>query len=102
MSKCLSKWQKKLMYVYAQIFHFRLEPILDRIREDRKVVVCPQIDVIDAKTLRYAGTGSESVGGFWWSLHFGWRPIPQRERDRRRFPTDPIRLKNNCAHRSSL
>ena len=69
----------------------RLEPLLGRIKEDRTAVLCPEIDLIDKNTLQYGGTGSYSVGGFWWSLHFSWRPMPQRERDRRQSETDPIR-----------
>ncbi|BFZ02126.1 hypothetical protein BsWGS_05164 [Bradybaena similaris] len=68
-----------------------IEPLLSRIKEDRTTVVCPEIDLIDKNTLQYGGTGSYSVGGFWWSLHFSWRPIPQREMDRRRSNIDPIR-----------
>ncbi|XP_046350020.1 probable N-acetylgalactosaminyltransferase 9 [Haliotis rufescens] len=68
-----------------------LEPLLARIKEDRTAVLCPEIDSIDKDTLQYGSTGSFSVGGFWWSLHFSWRPIPQRERERRKSNVDPIR-----------
>ena len=74
-----------------KIYFERLEPIVARIKENRKAVLCPEIDLISAETLEYQGTGSYSVGGFWWSLHFSWRPIPQRELDRRKSPTEPIR-----------
>ena len=69
----------------------RLEPLLARIKEDRTAVLCPMIDLIDKDTLEYGGTGSFSVGGFWWSLHFSWRPIPIREHKRRKSEVDPIR-----------
>lgn len=69
----------------------RLEPLLARIKEDRTAVLCPEIDNIDKYTLNYGVTGSFSVGGFWWSLHFSWRPIPDHERARRKSQTDPIR-----------
>ncbi|KAH9525360.1 putative N-acetylgalactosaminyltransferase 9, partial [Bulinus truncatus] len=68
-----------------------IEPLLSRIKEDRTAVLCPEIDLIDKDTLQYAGTGSYSVGGFWWSLHFSWRPVPQREISRRKSEIDPIR-----------
>ncbi|XP_045168076.2 probable N-acetylgalactosaminyltransferase 9 isoform X1 [Mercenaria mercenaria] len=68
-----------------------IEPLLARIQEDRTAVLCPEIDNIDKYTLDYGGTGSYSVGGFWWSLHFAWRPIPQHEQERRKSSTDPIR-----------
>lgn len=61
-----------------------LEPLLSRIKEDRTAILCPEIDLIDKDTLQYGGTGSFSVGGFWWSLHFSWRPIPSHEKERRR------------------
>ncbi|XP_055884839.1 probable N-acetylgalactosaminyltransferase 9 isoform X3 [Biomphalaria glabrata] len=69
-----------------------IEPILSRIKEDPTAVLCPEIDLIDKDTLQYAGTGSYSVGGFWWSLHFSWRPVPKRESLRRKSEIDPIRL----------
>ncbi|XP_064614410.1 polypeptide N-acetylgalactosaminyltransferase 1-like isoform X2 [Liolophura sinensis] len=69
-----------------------LEPLLARIKEDRRAVLCPEIDLIDSHTIGYHGSGSYSVGGFWWSLHFSWRPIPQQEKDRRKHSTDPMRL----------
>ncbi|XP_064614409.1 probable N-acetylgalactosaminyltransferase 9 isoform X1 [Liolophura sinensis] len=68
-----------------------LEPLLARIKEDRRAVLCPEIDLIDSHTIGYHGSGSYSVGGFWWSLHFSWRPIPQQEKDRRKHSTDPMR-----------
>ncbi|CAL1528786.1 unnamed protein product [Lymnaea stagnalis] len=68
-----------------------IEPLLNRIHEDRTAVLCPEIDLIDKDTLQYGGTGSFSVGGFWWSLHFSWRPLPQREVERRKSEIDPIR-----------
>lgn len=49
------------------------------------------IDVIDAQSLSYYGGGSSSVGGFWWSLHFNWQTIPERERNRRKTSTETIR-----------
>ncbi|XP_069110920.1 probable N-acetylgalactosaminyltransferase 9 isoform X3 [Argopecten irradians] len=69
-----------------------IEPLLSRIKEDPTAVLCPEIDLIDKDTLQYGGTGSFSVGGFWWSLHFSWRPIPKHERDRRKSDVDPIRI----------
>lgn len=38
---------------YIVFWIFRAEPLLARIKEDRKAVVCPIIDVIDDKTMEY-------------------------------------------------
>ncbi|XP_064647767.1 probable N-acetylgalactosaminyltransferase 9 isoform X1 [Lineus longissimus] len=67
-----------------------LEPMLARIKEKRSAVLCPEIDVISDHTLQYSGVGSSGVGGFWWSMHFGWDPIPERERKRRKTSIDSI------------
>lgn len=72
------------------LFH-RLQPLLARIKEDPKAALCPEIDNIDQETLNYGATGSFSVGGFWWSLHFTWRPIPDHEQKRRKSDIDLIR-----------
>lgn len=68
-----------------------LQPLLARIKEDPKAALCPEIDNIDQETLNYGATGSFSVGGFWWSLHFTWRPIPDHEQKRRKSDIDLIR-----------
>ena len=65
--------------------------MLARIKEDRTVILCPEIDIIDANTLVYRGVGGRSVGGFWWSLHFSWHTMPPHEVKRRKSSTDPIR-----------
>ena len=65
--------------------------MLARIKEDRRVLAAPGIDYIDADSLEFVATGSMSVGGFFWSLHFAWVPIPQHEKDRRTADTDPLR-----------
>lgn len=70
-----------------------LEPLLARIAESRSAVLCPIIDHIDMYTLQYhGGDGSVVfVGGFHWGLHFTWRRMPQREKNRRKRDSDPIR-----------
>ncbi|NXY89472.1 GLT13 acetylgalactosaminyltransferase, partial [Alcedo cyanopectus] len=61
-----------------------LEPLLARIREDRKTVVCPIIDVISDDTFEYMAGSDMTYGGFNWKLNFRWYPVPQREMDRRK------------------
>lgn len=71
-----------------------LEPLLTRIYEDRRAVVCPVIDVISDKTFEYHYKGDASaisVGGFDWNLQFNWHSIPEREKKRRKHQTDPLR-----------
>ncbi len=50
-----------------------LEPLLDRIRDDRSNVVTPVIDSIDKDSFEYLG-GPETTtrGVFSWSLTFTW------------------------------
>ena len=61
-----------------------LEPLLARIKHDRKTVVCPITDVISDDTFEYMAGSDMTYGGFSWKLHFRWYPIPQREMDRRK------------------
>ncbi|UJR37273.1 hypothetical protein I4U23_029982 [Adineta vaga] len=66
-----------------------LEPLLARIKEKRSAILCPSIDMISEHNMQYSGTGFGSVGGFWWSLHFNWKPIPQRTLNAQKSRIDP-------------
>lgn len=77
--------------LHVRYFDIRLEPLLARIKEKRSAVLCPMIDVISDRSLNYGFIGMEARGGFWWSLHFSWRPMPPHERQRRHSVTDYIR-----------
>ncbi|KYO17404.1 POC1 centriolar protein-like protein B isoform A [Alligator mississippiensis] len=69
-----------------------LEPLLQRIAENETVVICPVIDTIDWNTFEfYMQTGEPMIGGFDWRLTFQWHSVPERERQRRKSKTDPIR-----------
>ncbi|KAA0703319.1 Polypeptide N-acetylgalactosaminyltransferase 1 [Triplophysa tibetana] len=61
-----------------------LEPLLARIRLDKRTVVCPIIDVISDDTFEYMAGSDMTYGGFNWKLNFRWYPVPQREMDRRK------------------
>ncbi|MBN3276239.1 GALT1 acetylgalactosaminyltransferase, partial [Polyodon spathula] len=61
-----------------------LEPLLARIKLDRRTVVCPIIDVISDDTFEYMAGSDMTYGGFNWKLNFRWYPVPQREMDRRK------------------
>ncbi len=75
------------------VFFIRAEPLLQRVKEERTVVACPIIDTIDEKTLEYgyAKNGKLDVGGFQWSGHFEWIPIPEREKIRRKHNHSPAK-----------
>ncbi|XP_053373478.1 polypeptide N-acetylgalactosaminyltransferase 5-like [Mercenaria mercenaria] len=64
-----------------------IEPLLDRIAEDKRNVVCPVIDVIedDSFKYQYGNARSTSIGGFDWNLQFNWHAIPEEERARREY-----------------
>ena len=64
-----------------------LEPLLERIAENKSIVVCPVIDVIEDSSFKfqYGSAKSTSVGGFDWNLQFNWHAIPEHERERRQF-----------------
>lgn len=70
-----------------------LEPLLDRIGENKSNAVTPVIDVIEDDSFRYqyGSAKSTSIGGFDWSLQFTWHGIPDVERQRRNNDVAPIR-----------
>lgn len=89
------EWKSKfvLQVLILYVLFFRLEPLLARIKDNRLAVLCPIIDHISAETLAYSGSDRPAdVGGFWWSLHFRWDPVPEEYRDAD--PTKPIRFVN--------
>ncbi|XP_015765524.1 PREDICTED: polypeptide N-acetylgalactosaminyltransferase 2-like [Acropora digitifera] len=69
-----------------------LEPLLERIKEQRNMIVSPIIDVISMDSFDYMGSSSDLRGGFGWNLNFKWDYLPTNilaERAGR--PIDPIR-----------
>ncbi|XP_055376433.1 polypeptide N-acetylgalactosaminyltransferase 5 isoform X2 [Condylostylus longicornis] len=60
-----------------------LEPLLARIVQNRRTVVCPIIDVISDETFEYVTASDQTWGGFNWKLNFRWYRVPQREMERR-------------------
>jgi len=49
-----------------------LEPLLNRIKENPKAVVCPVIDILNDDTFQYTKSFSLHWGAFNWDLHFRW------------------------------
>ncbi|XP_049640146.1 polypeptide N-acetylgalactosaminyltransferase 14 [Suncus etruscus] len=68
-----------------------LQPLLHRVQEDNRRVVCPVIDIINLDTFSYIESASELRGGFDWSLHFQWEQLSPEQKARRLNPTEPIR-----------
>ena len=69
-----------------------LEPLVTRIAEDKKRVVCPIIDVISDDTFEYITASDMTWGGFNWKLNFRWYTAPNRELVRRNHDrTQPLR-----------
>ena len=55
-----------------------LEPLLSRIKADKRSVVTPIIDIINSDTWKYEPSPLVR-GGFNWGLNFKWDPIPRSE-----------------------
>ncbi|XP_060944136.1 polypeptide N-acetylgalactosaminyltransferase 5 [Limanda limanda] len=53
-----------------------LEPLLERVYQDRRKVPCPVIEVISDKDLSYNLVDNFQRGIFKWPLVFGWSPVP--------------------------
>ncbi|XP_012554205.2 polypeptide N-acetylgalactosaminyltransferase 13 isoform X1 [Hydra vulgaris] len=71
-----------------------VEPLLFRIKEDKRNVVCPVIEVIDAVDLSYKKTELDritQVGGFTWDLFFNWKEITEDEKRLRADGTQPLK-----------
>ncbi|CAD5217273.1 unnamed protein product [Bursaphelenchus okinawaensis] len=67
-----------------------LEPLLSRIKENRKAVVCPVIDVINDRTFQYQKGIELFRGGFNWNLQFRWYTVPPKIAKMRKNLTAPI------------
>uniref|UniRef100_T1JEQ6 Polypeptide N-acetylgalactosaminyltransferase n=1 Tax=Strigamia maritima TaxID=126957 RepID=T1JEQ6_STRMM len=70
-----------------------LEPLLARIKQNRKVALVPIIEVIDDASMNYYQGGQDffQIGSFTWSGHFTWINVPQKELDRRGTNIAPTR-----------
>lgn len=56
-----------------------LEPLLEQIKADRKVAVCPIIDIINEDTFAFTRSFELHLGAINWGLNFRWFPISRRE-----------------------
>lgn len=53
-----------------------IEPLLARIRESRKNVAVPIMDIINADSFLYEPS-SIVKGGFNWGMHYRWDSLPK-------------------------
>lgn len=56
-----------------------IEPLLEQIKADRTVAVCPIIDIINEDTFAFTRSFELHLGAFNWGLNFRWFPISRRE-----------------------
>ncbi|XP_003929936.2 inactive polypeptide N-acetylgalactosaminyltransferase-like protein 5 [Saimiri boliviensis] len=75
---------------HCEVNRVWLEPLLHAIAKDPKMVVCPVIDVIDDRTLKYKPSPVVR-GAFDWNLQFKWDNVFSYEMDGPEGPTKPIR-----------
>lgn len=69
-----------------------IEPLLQRVTEDKTRVVSPIIDVINTDNFEYVAAASDIKGGFDWNLIFKWDYMSPSEKARRiSDETRPIR-----------
>lgn len=70
-----------------------LEPLLDRVRLDKRKVACPVIDIISDDNFSYIKSFEMHWGAFNWDLHFRWFALEHSELRKRQaditvpFPT---------------
>ncbi|KTF75464.1 hypothetical protein cypCar_00036349 [Cyprinus carpio] len=66
-----------------------LPPLLDRIAENRKTIVCPMIDVIDHDNFAYETQAGDAMrGAFDWEMYYKRIPIPAQLQ--KPDPSDPF------------
>lgn len=68
-----------------------IEPLLARLKENRRVAVVPDIEVIKWQDFQYIKSqGSRNRGIFSWDLIFHWGGLPMHEIKRRKTQADAI------------
>ncbi|KAL5494458.1 hypothetical protein EMCRGX_G015794 [Ephydatia muelleri] len=68
-----------------------LEPLLQRVMEDRTIIASPIIDVISKDTFEYLGASADLQGGFDWGMTFRWDTLTPQQIAKRKSPIEPIR-----------
>ena len=73
-----------------------LEPLLERIKNDRTTVAVPVIDMISSTSFAYASTKYNAIGGFSWDMQFMWYTLPDERRRLQNDSTQPVRYLKCC------
>lgn len=79
---------------HCEVIKDWLQPLLQRIKDNKNAVLMPIIDNISEETLEYFHDNEASffqVGGFTWSGHFTWINIQKHEIESRSSPISPTR-----------
>lgn len=79
---------------HCEVIKDWLQPLLQRIKDNKNAVLMPIIDNISEETLEYFHDNESSffqVGGFTWSGHFTWINIQKHEMKSRSSPISPTR-----------
>lgn len=79
---------------HCEVIKDWLQPLLQRIKENKNAVLMPIIDNISEESLEYFHDNDASffqVGGFTWSGHFTWIKIQKHEIETRPSPISPTR-----------
>ncbi|XP_076461899.1 polypeptide N-acetylgalactosaminyltransferase 11-like [Babylonia areolata] len=75
---------------HIEVNVFWLEPLLARIQSDRRTVVVPFVDTIDADTFVYSPSPLVR-GGFTWTMLHNWDPLPSgHELHEKQMSAEPI------------
>ncbi|OQV25408.1 Polypeptide N-acetylgalactosaminyltransferase 1 [Hypsibius exemplaris] len=87
--KWISQQASEIKRRKSNVEPYRLEPLLQRIKDNPKHMLCPNVDAINDKSMSYSLNGGSASGAFTWSLHFTWESV--KDDPRRKLSTDPIR-----------
>ena len=74
---------------HCEVNDMWLEPLLARIRDSRRNVAVPIIDIVNADTFAYEAS-SVVKGGFNWGMHFKWDSLPKSYFSNPGAQADPI------------